>query len=224
MQFHTVQPDHVYPEVTMKTPRFTLLSLPAALIALSLAGGISGIAQAEEAAQPAAAAPAEAAPPAVVPAASPAAEAPATPTATAQESTPEPAPPAEETAGKPAPGYDSSSPSHWNIDRFRERMEAQRKARQQALEQYRSSRRWWNNPYAEQRRLWNRARSQWYQKQAELRREYIEQHRPAYSYEYELPGYDYEYDYGPGYYYGRNDTTPGRWNGRPYYGGWGPWY
>jgi hypothetical protein len=100
-------------------------------------------------------------------------------------------------------------------------MEAQREARQQALEQYRSARRWWNNPYAEQRRLWNKARAEWYQQQAEQRRQYYEQHQPAYGYEYEEPGYDYEYSYGPDYYYGRSDTSPGRWNDVPY-GGWGP--
>jgi hypothetical protein len=224
----------------MKTQRFTLQNLSAAMIALTFAGAgsLSGTALAEEAAPayaappvtipvvpavPAASPVAEAPATPAVPAASPEAKAPATPAATAPESTPDTAPPGEERAEQTAPGQGSSTPYSRYGDDIRQRMEARREARQQAMEQYRSARRWWNNPYSEQRRLWNKSRLEWYQKQAEQRREYIEQQRPAYSYEYELPGYDYEYTYGPGYYYGRNDTTPGRWSGTPY-GGRGPWY
>jgi len=227
----------------MNTERFTLQTICAAAMALAL----TGVALAEETIQSnPSTAPVMAAPPSsiqAVPAAAPPSTVQAVPATEAQPAPAEaaaPVAPAAEPAASGAAGqegtpseaenkeqavtgYDSTSRYTYERDRFRERMEAQREARQQAMEQYRSARRWWNNPYSEQRRQWNKARSEWYQKQAEQRREYFEQHRPAYSYEYERPGYDYEYAYGPGYYYGRSDTTPGRWNGTPY-GGWGPWY
>jgi hypothetical protein len=202
----------------MKPQHFPTLALSAVVITLAFAGAgsLPGTALAEETAQPTAPAPATAAP---------AVQPPATGSAASEATAPVAAPPAESEENKAAGPRSSSLSSYYRNrdDRFRERMEAQREARQQALEQYRSARRWWNNPYAEQRRLWNKSRSEWYQQQAEQRREYLEQQRPAYSYEYERPGYDYEYSYGPGYYYGRNDTTPGRWNDVPF-GGWGPGY
>ena len=220
----------------MYTERFTLQTICAATMVLALAG----TALAEETVQSTSpAAPAMVVPPPSIQAVPAAATPPVEAQTTPAKATP-PATPAAETAAsrtavqentssetenkeKTVPDNGPTSRYTYDRDRFRERMEAQREARQKAMEQYRSARRWWNNPYAEQRRQWNRARSEWYQKQAEQRREYFAQLRPAYSYEYERPGYDYEYAYGPGYYYGRSDTTPGRWSGTPY-GGWGPWY